>query len=409
MSAEITALDDLLYQIAPGILRLERSADRLRLEPDRLARLLDSYKDAGVVEELLALICPECDQILEKNEESRFFCDLCDRYYSKTDVQKELVYEAKTPAAADQKHLAKAEMRKVKFTMPERVSSFDIARIQPWDEKLSPTAFTVPSSTLGDYEQERIWGYLEKYGICLFRMGAQSADDSVVYELAKFIGSPTEEQNLFKGKLKLIQPSVEGQANSGDTAKNLGLHVDGTQHERQPIALIFQYIMDAKLGAQSIFVDAEKVLLDIDDAPRRRILSDMARPDAAVFSKSGMTYQGPIFSISELGTIICRIRFDDVIQVHPDCLEHYEFLNERFNDQKYLLSFRPREGDVIVFDNWRVLHARDEVSGRRVRAHNRMWISEMKTNLRSQYSLGIRGLPAEEMAAIRSRNKGVIT
>ncbi len=403
MVSEITALDTLLYQIGPGQLRLERSADRLQVEPDRLAQLLALYAASGAIVSSAVQVCPQCDQVVDRDETGRFPCDLCDGYYALNETESEVVYFVSSASETSQSR-ERIKIMETKFKTPDQASPFELARIAPWDHTLASTDITVESATLGDYEQSRIWDLLERYGICLFRMGAQSADDAVVFELAKFIGPPTEEQNLFRGQLKLIQPTAEGRVNSGDTAKDLGLHVDGTQHEQQPMALIFQYITDAKLGAQSVFVDAERVLFDIDEPQRHRIMSDLARPDAAIFSKSGMKYTGPIFSISALGTVSCRIRLDEVIQVHPDCREHYDFLSERFNQEKYRLSFRPREGDVIVFDNWRVLHARDEVFGRCVRAHNRMWISSMKANLKSKHWLGVRGLRVEDVAAIGRQN-----
>jgi tetratricopeptide (TPR) repeat protein/alpha-ketoglutarate-dependent taurine dioxygenase len=277
-------------------------------------------------------------------------------------------------------------------------------RIVPWDNSITVDDFLVESSTLGDFEQEKIWERLERYGISLFRFGAQSAEDYVVSEIAKFLGKPAEQQNLFKGTIKRIQPSVEGQANSGDTAKDLGLHVDGTQHKVQPPLLVFQYLMDAKLGAQSVFVDASRVFLDLSPEELRWMIGDLSKPNAAIFSKNGMRHEGPVLSLSHSGTVVLRIRFDEVIEVNSRSREQYEFLRDRFNQENYQLSFRPREGDIVVFDNWRVLHARDEVFGNRIRAHNRLWVSVIKPNVLFKYFLGIRGFTTRELAEIEQQN-----
>lgn len=278
------------------------------------------------------------------------------------------------------------------------------AGFYPWDNSIGVDDFLIESSTLGDFEQAKIWERLELYGISLFRFGAQSAEGYVVNEIAKFLGKPAEQQNLFKGTIKRIQPSIEGQPNSGDTAKDLGLHVDGTQHHLQPPLLVFQYLMDAKLGAQSVFVDASRVFLDLSPEELRWIIADLSRQDAALFSKNGMRHQGPVLSLSHSGTVILRIRFDEVIEVHSRSREQYDFLRERFNQEKYQLSFRPREGDIVVFDNWRVLHARDEVFGNRIRAHNRLWVSVLKPNVMFRYLLGIRGFTARELAEVEQQN-----
>jgi alpha-ketoglutarate-dependent taurine dioxygenase len=94
-----------------------------------------------------------------------------------------------------------------------------------------------------------------------------------------------------------------------------------------------------------------------------------------------------------------------VIKVHPDCRGDYEFLRERFNDSKYAMDFKPREGDIIVFDNWRVLHARDEVYGMHVRRHWRGWVSTLKGNIQPDYYLGIRPVPLQIAARIEEANR----
>jgi alpha-ketoglutarate-dependent taurine dioxygenase len=198
--------------------------------------------------------------------------------------------------------------------------------------------------------------------------------------------------------------TLGGQANSGDTAADLGLHVDGTQHAETPAVLIFHYIAGAKVGANSVFIDIAKALLDIEEERRYEILMNLARPDAAACSKKDMTHTGPIFYFSPTGSLVCRLRFDEVMQVHTECRDDYEFLRERFNDQRYAMEFRPREGDIIVFDNWRVMHARDEVYGMHVRRHWRAWVSTLKSTLLPNYYLGIRPIPLEIAAKIKVVN-----
>lgn len=260
---------------------------------------------------------------------------------------------------------------------------------------------------IGDVENERVLTNLEKYGICLLRISGLPAESYAVEEVARFIGPACERQNQFVGRIKELRPEPEGLVNSGDTSKDLGLHVDGTQHEDQPDILIFQYVTEPQIGAHSVFVDAAKVLLDIDERRRHQILVNLARPNASRFSKRNMVYTGPIFSISNTGASVkCRLRFDDVIEVNPDCRESFEYLRAAFNDDQYRTSFRPRDGDIIVFDNSRVLHARDQVFGPRVRIHRRMWISMLKPNLQSQFYLGVRPLPMQTLAAIKKANEG---
>lgn len=285
-------------------------------------------------------------------------------------------------------------------------SNVKMGKIEPWDGDLNPKDLLIDADDVGDIQQNQILTALEKKGICQLRITAQSADDYVIKSVAKLIGPLTRRQNDFKKDVvKLIVPKAAGVPNSGDTLADLGLHVDGTQHTETPCVLMFHYVSAAKLGATSVFVDTARALLDIKSDRRQRILVNLARSDAATFSKKKMVHKGPIFYFSPTGRLVCRIRFDSVISLHPECIEDFNYLLRKFNDSKYRLEFKPREGDIIIFDNWRVLHARDEVFGKKVRQHWRGWVSNLKPAFQPDYFLGIRPIPATIAAKIEAANK----
>jgi hypothetical protein len=281
-----------------------------------------------------------------------------------------------------------------------------MARVEPWDSTLNPETLIHDTNDVGDILANNMLSDLQLRGISRIRITAQSPEGYVVKSLAKLIGPLTLSQNNFdKDVIQLIEPKATGAANSGNTLTDLGLHVDGTQHDATPAMLIFHYVAEAKIGANSVFVDGAKVLLDIDEERRNEILVNLARPDAATFSKKGMEHTGPIFYFAPTGSLVCRIRFDEVIQVHSDCRADYDFLNERYNDPRYSIEFKPREGDIVVFDNWRVLHARDEVFGMHVRRHWRGWLSNLKPTLQPNYYLGIRPFSTKIAAQIEAANR----
>lgn len=136
------------------------------------------------------------------------------------------------------------------------------------------------------------------------------------------------------------------------------------------------------------------------------ILLTLARSDAATFSKLEESHTGPIFYYSPTGSLTCRIRFDSVIDVHPDCRIAFDRLKERFEDQRYSAMFLPNRGDVVVFDNWRVMHARDEIRGlAHTRHHRRVWIEFPRREHQVDYRMGIRPILPEVEAEIRRCNQ----
>ncbi|HYX71578.1 MAG TPA: TauD/TfdA family dioxygenase [Nitrososphaera sp.] len=274
------------------------------------------------------------------------------------------------------------------------------ARITPWAQ-LGHKKYLVKTESIDGLLPDRIWENLEQYGICLIRLVAYPPEETVLENIVKLIGFPAEEQNDYSGPIKDINPAAEGRANSGDTTSELGFHVDGTQDPHQPALLAFQYVRGAKLGANSRFADAAGILADFDESERNEILTTLARSDAAKFSKLGIDYYGPIFSYSPTGALMCRIRFDSVITVHDECRKAFDLLKERFESSQYPSMYLPESGDVVVFDNWRIMHARDEIEGPIQRHHRRVWIALPRHEHQIANQLGIRPVPIDIAAKIQ--------
>jgi alpha-ketoglutarate-dependent taurine dioxygenase len=401
MREVITEVDRYICKIAPGPLRVERVASFLDVDEKLINRLLNFYFKAGAfVKHVEIFNCPNCDVIIEKpTPEEEHFCDLCEQHFSESELETEWVFFPKpVPVSIDYlKERAQEE------TMLELADDYQRNKIERWN-KLYTSEFLYAAKSLGESECREILDRVQRYGICQFRFIAQSAEEEILYSMERLMGPAFDEQNDFKGKVNTLRPSSAGAANSGQTSKDLGLHVDGTQHTIQPAMLIFQFVAEPKHGADSIFVDTASALFDLDDKVRKEVLAKLARPDAATFSKKGMTYTGPIFSLTHLETVACRARFDEVIQVHPTCEAEFNLLKEQVHKDKYKIRFKPIEGDILIFDNWRLLHARDEVFGERTREHRRMWLYGLLQHLQSDYKLGIRALGLENLLAIKQAN-----
>lgn len=279
-----------------------------------------------------------------------------------------------------------------------------IAKIHLWGEELREQEIVIQTATMGDAALKGILSAIERFGICVLRMDGMGPDKSLLKQLTRTIGRPAPRQNDFEGEIKSVIPEPTGTLGSGDSSRQLGLHVDGTQHTDTPALLAFHFVSEAKVGATSLFVDIARVLSDMPADERWQIISALAHPRAAVFEKKGMRYEGPIMFVATDRSLGVRVRFDEVIQPHAECRVAFERLRERCELEAYRLWLEPREGDLIIFDNRRLLHARDEVVGPRLREHWRMWIEELHTARRPDYLLGIRPVSTELLSEVRRRN-----
>ncbi len=282
-------------------------------------------------------------------------------------------------------------------------TGLDRSRIQPWVQ-LPHKEFLVEEEKLADLALNRILRNVERFGICLIRLASHAASREVVESLIEMIGIPTEWQNQSEGRIKDIRPRPDVSPNTGDSRGDLGFHVDGTQTPLQPALLLFQYATGATLGAHSKFADLARILRDIPQQKRWELMTNLSAHDAAVFTKGNVQYKGPVFSYSATESLMCRIRVDEVISVKPEFREDFELLREKLDDPYYPTVFQPRDGDLVLFDNWRILHARTEVYGSRDRHHRRVWFANLKLEHQTNYLLGIRPIPIVVAAEIVKRN-----
>jgi alpha-ketoglutarate-dependent taurine dioxygenase/molybdopterin converting factor small subunit len=289
-------------------------------------------------------------------------------------------------------------------TNRDLISDLERARIHPWQGSLHHEDFLIECQGINDIEQRSILKNIERYGICQIRLQNQPPEDYVVESLYKLMGQPADRQNDFEGIVKNLLPTPGIEANTGSSAGDLGFHVDGTQADLQPALLVFQYVATANLGGNSRFADTAKVLLDIEPEQSEQLLINLARKDAAAFSKKGMEHVGPVFSFPDGYSLACRVRYDSVLTINPDCENNFQLLKSRFDDPKYQALFKPRPGDVIVFDNWRIMHARDEIYSQVQRHHRRVWLNFLRQELQSRYFLGIRPVSDGVKARIKEAN-----
>ena len=289
-----------------------------------------------------------------------------------------------------------------KILAPEFISSLERARISPWKTFIDFNDFRIERERIGDIETEDTLRLLQKYGICHLRLFGQSPDESTLRAYFESIGQVMSVQNDFQGEVKNITPSPDLKPNTGDSAGDLGFHVDGTQHEDQPALLAFQYVVTGDLGGNSRFVDVARILQDMPNEIRETLLLNLSKSDTAVFEKKEMRLESPIFHFPDGESLACRIRIDDVINVKDCHREDFDYLRNLLLDKSYGIIFKPRPGDIIIFDNWRILHARDSVLGNAQRHHRRVWMEALLPRHQPTYHLGIRPISIELKALMQS-------
>jgi alpha-ketoglutarate-dependent taurine dioxygenase len=277
-------------------------------------------------------------------------------------------------------------------------------KITPW-QHLEESEYLESCSALEPQVISRALEKIEKNGLCLIRL-ANHASNKEDFEsmLEDSFGSLYESQNKFPGKVKKISPDPEADvaATTGDSPKDLPLHVDGTQTENTPPILAFQYVAGPKMGGYSTFLDLSYVLSQFNYEELDEILSVLSKKDCATFYKKNkfylegketvveLKYSGPIFTTECYAhSLSCRVNFGSIMTVKDEYLEQFNKFRDAVKNVE-VFSIKPMEGDIIIFDNWRLLHGRKSIAGHHNRHHYRSWINELNRSNRRNYRIGIR-------------------
>lgn len=402
-------------------IRPDAAADFVGLKPDFLEVLFQELVSEDVLQSRECWICPNCDAPIERdeNEYGTRECDLCSRGYSRAQVELENCYFLKRPimrtldTSSEGKEAGRMEMNPLKD-----ISRQQWGRVTPW-KTLREEEYTVSITTLHAGVRQQALEYLQRYGIARLRWQGDPPTPERLLSLENWIGPSRTEQNDFKGKVKSLKPDYDVAPNTGDSAKALSPHVDGTQDEFTPGILAFQYDLSATWGAESTFIDTAAMLGDIPGDELERIITGLARSDCATCTKTKVdkktgtvwskTFNGPLIrSECEGNSVSIRIREDDLLKVIPECQHEFDALKSAIAkwSETNVLRYTPHEGDVVIFDNWRILHGRAAIGGRHQRIHDRMWIDRLLPEHEGKYLLGIRPLSPRLIDAVQRANAG---
>lgn len=291
----------------------------------------------------------------------------------------------------------------------QETSRLRAGAIRPWSTP-EIESFLYRIKVCGGAEQTEILQRLERDGFVLIRWeGVGPAADRLL-SFEQWLGQARTRQNDWEGPIKPISPKPGLAANSGDSADELDPHVDGTQDEVTPAILAFEYETTATYGAVSTFIDTAPIILALaNEAPE--VLTALAQPDVAVMEKKGLRFQGPLITTVRSDSIAVRLRFDDRLQAKDKVLTltpKYADAFDRIKKEVFAasrLEFTHEEGDIALFDNWRVLHGRRALGkdARHPRLHKRMWIHDLVPR-HQKHRLGVRGLAPSIVASIASAN-----
>jgi trimethyllysine dioxygenase len=166
----------------------------------------------------------------------------------------------------------------------------------------------------------------------------------------------------------------EDMADSAYTPKELRPHTDGTySHDAPGLQLLLCVDYEAE-GGESIMVDGARIAADLK-AAHPQVHDDLARIGVTgLYKGDGVVLRArrPILRHDETGRL-AQVTFNnydrDTVRLADDDMRALyagiRAFDNMANDPAYQWRYTLAPGDMLVFDNWRVLHGRGAFRGRR--------------------------------------------
>ena len=191
-----------------------------------------------------------------------------------------------------------------------------------------------------------------------------------VEEIANKIGYV---RNSIFGGLWSFQ-SNENKADSAYTQEELRPHTDGTYcHDAPGLQILLCCEYDAS-GGESIMVDGFKIaeVLKVEDEETYKILTEIEVPGNYIGDGVCLEARRPVFKLSLDGKIsqvsfnnydrgVFRLNNQTGMQLYKAIRSFDKLANNRKMQWRKILE----PGEMLIFDNWRVMHGRGEFTGKR--------------------------------------------
>jgi gamma-butyrobetaine dioxygenase len=161
------------------------------------------------------------------------------------------------------------------------------------------------------------------------------------------------------------------------TSLELPLHTDLPNQELIPGFQFLHALRNSATGGESVFADGFRICADLkNDSPAiYELLSTVHLPWRFHDNENDIRYSRPIINVDFDGgfdSFVFNTHIADIPDLSADQLYEfyaaYQALMNRVRDAKYAIQFRLQPGEMVAFDNKRILHGRkafDVASGER--------------------------------------------
>lgn len=225
---------------------------------------------------------------------------------------------------------------------------------------------------------------IETDGYCVIQ--AKSTERSVLLELTEYFGKRQRHKYSDEWGMNEISTFVDNTLADntdapigqylGSTAEEFPLHTDGAYLQGivktkdcrllqiNPPKLLFLHMMEmAEEGGASVLLDSQQVLEDALDSDLD-LVKVLLKP-CVVYSRDDQLAFSSVFERISAETWRIRWRYDFTTLVEESAGDAIKLFHSKYiSNPKYQKRFYLQPGEILVADNFRVLHGRDAFKNR---------------------------------------------
>ncbi len=140
--------------------------------------------------------------------------------------------------------------------------------------------------------------------------------------------------------------------------EDLGLHTDGSFEDDPPVFMMIYCETPSNIGGYSTLASGDALYAHLH-ANFPSYLDALCRPAAFKISRDDRTASRSVFlRIGDRYRLAYRSGSDVRLEVAPNAMEAFEYVRNWLLDPENYLVFKLQPGEILIFDNTRMLHGR---------------------------------------------------
>lgn len=249
---------------------------------------------------------------------------------------------------------------------------------ESFDSKLSHESFLVPvlSAEKLQAQSGKIFDLLNRYGVAIVGFLAEETPQEQLLCFKSLFGDSLYHDRSDSDGIAEVAAVDESSPYPGVSSRAYTFHTDGTYDRKPPPIVALRCHIPARQGGVTQLASA-KAIYDFLALSDLTALNALFEENALTIKRAGKAFSGPIFWNSLDSQVAMRYRADNAAHPSDDnaVRRGVDLIETFLSKETNLISFRLEARQVLITDNFAVLHARTAFEPNDPRLMHRLWFN----------------------------------